>query len=330
MNPTAGGENLTLGVEDWLDVIDREYLSTFIKDGGSAVKFAVTPEAQRSALREKLRLRSENLDYATVVLHAEQCRVHMPQDIFYAMASQLDWRLLARRLILRLLEEKDYYVEGIDPENTFDILGAVAQANDLDPQFILPELRLLLQNEVFKNPNMMRAFRLAMLHLCRLERGPPDQRTYAGQPLLDWLTGVNPRIGSVRHFQIHTPINRTTARYFIESTLYWVRHAGHAGTLIMLDNARVTIQRNPRDGQRYFTRAMTMDHYEVLRELIDDADRLPGLLLIVITDEKFTHDDPQDKKSRGWGIYQALQTRVMDDVRDRHLVNPVAALVRLP
>ena len=315
----------TVVIDEWLDVVDREYLSTFIKDGGSAVKFAVAGEERRTALREALKPRCKELNYVFVMLDAAACRVHMPQDIFFALAAQLDWRLLARRLILRLLAEKDYRVEGVDPGNAVNIVDAVARANDLDFQFVLSELRVMLQDEVFKNPNMARAFRVAMTHLCRMERGMPTQEEYAGQPLLDWLTGTNTRIGNVRSFQVHTPINRTTARYFIESTLYWVRRAGYAGTVILLDNARVTVPRNPQDGQRYYTRAMTMDHYEVLREFIDDVDRLSGSLVVVATDEAFV----DEHSARGWGIYAALRTRVMDDVRDRNIVNPVASLVRL-
>ena len=315
----------TIAIDEWLGVVDREYLSTFIKDGGAAVKFAVADEERKSILREALKPRCAELDYVFVALDAITYRVHMPQDIFFALASQLDWRRLARRLILRLLAEKDYRVEGIDPENTANIIDAVARANDLDSQFILPELRLKLQDEVFKNPNMARAFRVAMTHLCRMERESSAQGDFAGQPLLDWLTGTNTRIGNVRPFQVHTPINRTTARYFIESTLYWIRRAGYSGTVILLDNARVTVPRNPRDGQRYYTRAMTMDHYEVLREFIDDVDRLSGTLLMVVTDEAFV----DEHSARGWGIYAALRTRVMDDVRDKRIVNPVAALVRL-
>ena len=71
-----------------------------------------------------------------------------------------------------------------------------------------------------------------------------------------------------------------------------------------------------------------MEHYELLREFIDGLDRLTGTLLVVVTSHDFL-DDSSDRRSRGYGIYQALRTRVLDDVRDRNLVNPVASLVRL-
>jgi len=167
---------------------------------------------------------------------------------------------------------------------------------------------------------MARDFKVAMTHLCAsLDSGESDQ------PLLDWLTGDNPRISNVRPFSIRTSINRTTARHFIESALYWARHAGVAGTAVLLENSRVTVARNPRDGKRYYTRPMTIDHYELLREFIDDVDRLASTLLVVVTNYDFI----DEQAARGWRIYSALQTRIMDDVRDRNLVHPVAALVRL-
>ena len=142
------------------------------------------------------------------------------------------------------------------------------------------------------------------------------------------LTGDNPRISNVRPFSIYTSINRATARYFIESALYWIRYVGCAGTVMLLDNARVTLARNPRDGRRYYTRPMAMDHYELLREFIDGVDRLAGTLLIVVANSDFD-DDTNERRSRGFGIYQALRTRVMNDVHDKNRPNPVASLVRL-
>ena len=315
----------TISTDEWLGAIEREYLSTFIKDGGAAVKFAVTAEERTPALREALKRRCETLDYVFVALDAITSRVHMPQDVFFGLASQVDWRLAARRVILRLLAERDYRVDGIDPNGAGNVIGAIARANGIETPSVLAELRPALQNEVAKNANMTRAFRNAMRQLCLNERETGEPGQYTAQPLLDWLTGTNKRIGNVKPFHIHTVINRITARHFIESALYWVRCAGYAGTVILLNNARVTLARNPRDGRRFYTRAMTMDHYELLREFIDGVDRLSGTLLVVVPGYDFI----DDQFARGWSLYPALRTRVMDDVRDKELVNPVAALVRL-
>ena len=317
----------TIPVGDWLRHIDGEYLSTFIRDGGASIKFAVTSGESGRKLHDAVERRCRALDYVFVALDAAKLRAHMPQDLFFELARQVEWRRLARRLILRLAAERGYGIGGIDPCDGGNVFEAVGALNGLEPIFVLNEIRKLVQEEVFNNREMARDFRTAMTHLCLGEDVRGDGE-HAARPVLDWLTGENTRLGNVRPFSIYTGINRTTARYLIESGFHWVRQAGCSGTVILLDNRRVTVARNPRDGLRYYTRAMAMDHYELLREFIDGVDRLAGALVIVATGEGFLDDGP-GSGSRGFGIYEALKTRVMDDVRDRNLVNPVASLVRL-
>ncbi len=323
----------TIALQEWLQVIDEEYLSTFVADGGASVKFAVpSSEKSKEDLYEKVKIRCRKSDYLFIEVNAEVARAHMPQDIFFTLARQVDWRLLARRMILRMAAGQGYRVDGIYPHKNIDAFGdeinvfdAIANANDLEASFVIREIRPKIQNAVFKNTKMTRDFRVCMSQLCLQEdiRGE-----YTGQPLLDWLKGDNMRISGVRPFAIHTSINRNTARYFIESALYWIQHVGYAGTVVMFDNSRVTLARNPKDGLRYYTRPMTMEHYELLREFVDGVDRLTGALLVVVSNHRFL-DDGSDRGTRGYGIYQALRTRVMDDVRDRNRVNPAASLVRL-
>ena len=316
----------TIALADWLRVIDDEYLSSYVKEGGSAVKFAIAPDELKSGLYAEMEARCRAVGYEVVKLDAKEraMRAHMPQDIFFGLARQIDWRRLARRLILRFASERGYEVANIDSsgEGVFD---AIAEAHRLEPGFVLGEIRPEIQNAVARNSSMARDFRVCMSHLCLLEYSRGD---YNGQPLLDWLRGYNTRISNIRPFAIHTNINRTTARYFIESALFWVSYAGCAGTVILFDNSRVTVPRNPRDDFRYYTRAMTLEHYELLREFIDSVDKLKATLLVVVTNQDFL-DESALRSSRGYGIYPALQTRVMDDVRDRGRVNPLSALVRL-
>ena len=315
----------TIPLDSWLQSINEEYLSTFVKDGGSSIKFAVAPEELRAGLSAAIEARCRTLDYVFVKLDAAEMRAHMPQDIFFRLANQVDWRLLARRMILRLAEKRHYRVGEIDPGASGNVFDVIAKANGTDLDFFLSAIRPEIQNRVYRNIHMSKDFRVAMSHLC-LNENTREGGEYDGRPLLDWLTGENTRIGGVRPFSIYTAINRTTARYFIESALYWIRHTGCAGTVILLDNSRVTLARNPKDGLRYYSKAMALDHYELLREFVDDVDRLVGTLLVVATSPEFLDEDT---KSRGYGIYTALRTRVMDDVRDRNLVNPIASLVRI-
>ena len=315
----------SIPLDDWLQVINAEYLSSFVPKGGASVKFVVTPEELKGDLYGQVKAKCRESDYLFVKLDATESRAHMPQDFFFGLARQVDWRLLARRMILRLAAEQGYKDCGIDPRGADNVFDAIARANGLESQFVLGEIRPRIQNRVFRNREMAKDFRVCMSHLCLNE----DTRgEYTGQPLLDWLTGNNTRVSSVRPYSIYTTINRTTARYFIESALFWIHCVGYAGTVILFDNSRVTVARNPKDGLRYYTRPMAIEHYELLREFIDSVDRLTGTLMVIVTNLGFL-DDSTGRGSRGYGMYQALLTRVIDDVRDRNLVNPIASLVRL-
>lgn len=313
-------------VDDWLRVIDDEYLRDFVREGGASIKFAVTSEELRSKLAEGLEARCRESNYTFVELDAARLRAYMPQDILFNLAAQVDWRRLARQAILNIARRIGHRVDGIDPSDPANIYHAIAAADGLEAPFIMNPIWRGIQDEVFKSPRMARDFRVAMSYLCREENSKPGGEYYGGKPLVDWLTGAETRIGPLRPFHIYTTINRATARTFLESALYWIRYVTGSGTVMMLDNSRVMLARNPKDGKRYYTRAMAVDHYELLREFIDGVDRLNSALIVIATDQRFLD---QSSRSRGYGIYSALRTRVMNDVRDRNLVNPIASLVRL-
>lgn len=318
----------TISVDDWLRFIGDEYLSGFIREGGAAVKFVIPPAEQKGYLSAAFKQRCRELGYLCIELDAARpdTRAYMPQDLFFRLAEQVDWRRLARRAVRRLAESSGLAVAGIDPTAADNIYSAIAHANGIETASVYRDLRPLLETEVIKNPGMAKDFRVAMERLC-VGENVDHPKGYATEPILDWLKGVaNPN--RVRSFSIYTPINRTTARYFIESALYWIRWTGYSGTGLLLDNSRVTVNRDPRDGHKYYTRAMTLEHYELLREFIDGVDRLTAALLVVASSPEFLDEDA-GSRSRGYGIYPALRTRVMDDVRDRNLVNPAASLVRL-
>ena len=310
---------------DWLDQIERDYLTTFVQRGGAAVKFVVGNGRQRSELRTGLTRIADDLGYLVLTADAPSHRFHMPQDLFFALAAQVDWRLAARRYLMKLLEREGYQTDGVTASEEH-ALAAVAERNGIGKEFLFTALNPRLQRHVFFDANMAKDFRVAMSHLCLMERSV--EAPYPGQAIIDWLTGANTRISNVKPFSIYNPINRTTARHLLRSAFYWFSKVGYPGTVVILDSARVTERTRPSDGSRYYTRAMTMDFYEILREFIDSADLLAATLIVSCSDVAFL-DQEADRQSRGVGIYPALQTRIIDDVRDKRMENPAAALCRL-
>ena len=82
-----------LSISDWLHTLESEYLSSFIKDSGSSVKFAVTDSDHLlyESCREVAQ-RCRELGYIVIELDSAKTRFHMPQDIFFGIANQVDWR----------------------------------------------------------------------------------------------------------------------------------------------------------------------------------------------------------------------------------------------
>lgn len=309
-----------------MDVIGNEYLQGFVKDGGSSIKFAVPVREDLGPLLENsFRSMASNLGYMVVSVDSGETRVHMPQEIFFRIANQIDWRLLTRRIVLRLCDGLPYHTDTIDPENETRVLEAISATNAVEASQISLDLRRLLPQAVTQNRNMSRDFRLAMTHLCLTEIDGAGQDQEA-VPLIEWLTGLNKRISNVRRYSIYNSIIRTNARHLLESLLYWVRFTGYSGTVVLLNNSRVLLRRNPRDGLSFYSRSAAMDHYELLRELIDSTDRLEGLFMVVLASEDFLDNDQSGK---GFFIYQALRARIGDEVQDRNQANPLSTLVRL-
>jgi hypothetical protein len=315
-----------LPLHKWLDVITSEYLDGFIRDGGASIKFAIPMEpGLGSKVVFEVSDIGARLNYLVVHVNASDTRVHLPQEIFFKVAEQIDWRYLSRRVIIRLMEERGYKVDGIEPDSDNSILGDIGEANALDEQFLIRELRPRLQEEIFLNRKLAKDFRVAMTYLCLAETSISGG-SYEGMPLIDWLKGTNRRVSSVRHYSIYNSINRTNAMYFFESLLHWIRYVGFSGLVALMDTSRVTLLRNPRDGLRFYTRSAVMDHYELLREFIDGTDQLESCLILILSNTEFLDEETM---SKGFGIYRALMTRIIDEVRDTTLVNPMSSLVRL-
>ena len=331
---TASGAGGGVGVSrspvtapaDWLNVIRREYLESFVRDGGSAIKIAVPRDPQaRNTVADGLVQSGQDLGFLVAQVNAADTGVHMMDRLFFDIARQIPWRTLSQRVVVRIASDK---IPAAPQDGDGSLLDRLAEANRLGTDFLLSELLPAIEDGVAKNRLLSRDFRVAVTQLCLSElRGGADGERRI-QAIIEWLDGSNNRVSAVRPYHIFSRVTRANARYFFESTLHWLRFAGYSGLLLVLDTARLTVARNPRDGKQYYTKAALLDAYEVQRQFIDATDRLHGCLIVVLPDAEFLADD-QSPRSRGIGAYEALKFRVIDEVRDRRLANPMASLVRL-
>jgi hypothetical protein len=308
----------------WLDFTRKEYLDSFVHDGGAAIKYPVPLDhTARELLLKNCQKLASDMGYVYVEISAAETKIHMVDELFYRIAQQLDWHQLTYRVLITLCEAEGY---NIPDQVNGPFVDNLAKTNRIDRNTILMDLRRKLGDRVFKQQTLARDFRVAMTQLCLSQLTGGQDATVTERVVTDWLTGRNKAVSAVKPYHIFNRISRTNARYLFESVLHWIKFAGYPGTVILLDIARLAIAKNPHDEHLYYTTASLLDAYEVLRQFIDTTDRLTHCLFVVVPDSEFLNEDSM---GRGLGRYEALKFRVFDEVRAQQHANPMTALVRV-
>ncbi|MDP9442169.1 MAG: ATP-binding protein [Actinomycetota bacterium] len=312
-----------LDVAGWLDFLVKEYLSDFIRRGGTAVKFAVVPPAAAKPLHDGLTRAGEAEGYLVARVEAETTKIHLIDQLFFAVARQIDWDGLAAVFV------RDAYATIAFPApDEGDLrVATVAQAHDVDERELYRSLRRQLEAGLLRDFALAQEFRLAMLRLCSAQVVASEVDDAERVAVLEWLRGELRQLSRLRSSLIFTRIGRHNARHMLVSLARWLTRTGRAGLVLDLDIARLSVARRPPAEEReglYYSKAGAMDAYEVLRQLIDSTDELSSCLAVVVAPPEFVLDE-----SRGLASYSALQLRIADEVRDRHRPNPFAAFVRL-
>ncbi|MBI2689785.1 MAG: DUF2791 family P-loop domain-containing protein [Acidobacteria bacterium] len=308
---------------EWLRHMEREYLRSYVREGGSAIKFAVPIEEDlRDGLIGGVVSAGARNAYPVAKVSAAETKVHMVEELFFRIAEQIPWAALCRNVIAKIAVEIGY--SWVEPSGG-PLYRRLAEANGVDPQMLQLELKQAIWKKVLKQGNLSKDFRTAMTHMCVAELSGGADGAMTMQILTEWLTGRNRAVSAVKPFQIFRKITRASGRHFHESLVNWVRLAGCPGLVIVLDAERLTVARNPHDNGLFYSKAAVLDAYEVLREFIDNAGRLSGCFIVVVPGGAFLDDG----QGRGGAAYEALKFRVFDEVRDKYLVNPMAALARI-
>jgi hypothetical protein len=184
----------------------------------------------------------------------------------------------------------------------------------------LPEKRLL------QDYRMNQEFRLAMIRLCQAQFGGDGVSPVPAEVIKEWLYRRLRRLVELKPALIFQKVARDNARHLLSSLSYWLHSAGKGGLVLI---SRCLVQRprpkEQQDDSRYYTLAMALDTYEVLRQFIDATDELEFFFLVVIAPPTFLHPDER----RGVYSYDALRMRIWDEIYDKQRVNPFSTLLRL-
>lgn len=317
----AGGAGLR--VEDYLHFVAEEYLADFVRDGGAAVKFVVPGDAGVAGrFHAGLATEAGRQAFQYARVDAAVTRLHLMDQLVFAVSRQLDWMALAADAVRTAYDDAAFPAAGSDLS-----VPSVAATHRVDVRELYRSVRRGLEQAVLADETLAHEFRRAMLRLCQAHLGMGDVLEPERAAVLGWLRGEKVPLPALRSSLIYVRIARHNARAMLVSTARWVARTSAGGLVLDLDLERLAEGRRPPAGERegcYYSKATTLDVYEVLRQLVDHADALDSTLVTVVLPPALVTDE-----ARGLPAYSALQLRIADEVRDRRRANPFAALVRL-
>ena len=313
-----------LKADDYAGFLAREYLAGYLPGGGAAVKVAVVGDGGAAdRLESALGTAAATHNDLFARISAETTRVHMVDQIFFAISRVIDWESVAAASVRAAYAEASFPV----PEGAGLTTTEIARHHDVDARELYRSVRRLLERSLLGNPLVATEMGRAMLRLAQAQLGGGDVDPAEHDAVLSWLHGELRSITTLRSALIYARIGRHNARAMLASAAALLLDAGYRGLVVCFDYGRLAEAKRPPVEARqgfYYSKAAVLDAYEVLRQFIDATDELRGVLVIAIVPPELMTDE-----TRGLPAYTALQLRVADEVRDRRRANPFAALVRL-
>jgi transposase-like protein len=312
-----------MGSDAYVAFLGEQYLASYLSAGGGSVKLVVAGDAGVADRFERsLCAVADQRQCLTVHLSAETTRAHMIDQVFFAVARQVDWDRIAAAVVS--IAYDDIAVPATPGRLT---VAEVAADHDLDARELYRSVRRQLEHTLLLDTSLPRELRRALLRLAQAQLGSGDVHPDEARVVRDWLTGEPVGLRDLRAVMIYARIGRHNARSMLTSVGRLLLRAGHRGLVLHVDLARLAEARRPPVPERtgtYYTKANVLDAYELLRQLIDATDDLVGMLVVAVVPPDLVSDE-----RRGLLSYAALHLRVADEVRDRRRANPFASLVRL-
>ena len=311
-------------IDDYVAFLDRDYLHGYVDGGGAALKFVVPPDdGSATEFVERFGEVAQRARFQVANVDSAKTRVHLLEQVFFAVARQVDWDGLATVATHAALASAGYP----PPADGRLALDGIAAHYRVDPRELKRDVDRQLQAGVHRDYDMVQEFRTAMLRLCQaqLRSGQVVDAEHAA--VLDWLRGDLRQISVLKSALIFRRIGRHNARHLLFSLAHWLAVNDRAGLAVVLDIRRLGFARRPIPEERhgyYYTKASLLDAYEVLRQLVDNTDEMANCIFVVVGSPAFLSDTP-----RGLDAYQALKLRIFDEVRDVNRDNPFSSLVRL-
>jgi hypothetical protein len=302
-----------------------------------------------------------HLDPALLDAADKRPDLHRIDKFFFAVTSEVDWKAWAAMQARRYLSERGIHLaEG----RALGDLEQIALDNDRDPQDLLNQYQRELATPQIRDTRLSIEFRIAITALGRALLIPDAVTPTTEEVLLGWFAGrsLPGAASALKKVQIYERINLANARPMLVSFCRWLPQTGHAGLAVTLDFRpyeykriakgkrqaeqlalvrealargasaeeleRLAAEENRAEPEVFYSDAAYMQMLTMIRRFLDEIDRFERFLLVILTSPNFYKDKTLDPTvKRCYFDYDALQTRIGQEVHDARYANPAASLV---
>lgn len=302
---------------------EREYLSGYVGQGGSSVKWLRGREGSgKSRLLDQVVSCARDAGYMTAKAQAGSGSLGRFDDLYREMMGQTPLDALAQgiaRAAAHRVGAGAWRPEaGVSVEQYLREQGRPGGAVDDD---VARCFDFLYASRNLDAPVAAAARRLAMPYVADSPQARHEAET-AGR----WLRGHKLQAAERRHTGIYLTLDRYSARDVLRSVLHLLQLCGMPGMVWTIDRLEALLASRgvaALDGADaaspalgvYYTAKRRLDAYEGMRELIDEGGHLPGLM-IVCAGRPEVYDDER----AGLASYPALAMRVQTEI-DADAVN---------
>lgn len=289
--------------------------------------------------------------------------LHRIDRFFFQTTQEVDWKGWAALQAQQYLASRGIHLEE---GRALGDLEQIAFDNGRDPQDLLNQYQRELALMQSRDPRLSLEFRTAITALGRALLIPDAVSPTTEEVLLGWFGGLSlPGAASaLKKVQIYERINIANARPMLASFCHWLPQSGHAGLVVTLDFrpyefkkiakgkrqaeqlqqvreaiargasaeelARLAEEHESAEPELFYSDAAYMQMLTLIRRFIDEIDRFERFLLVILTSPNFYKDKTLDPTvKRCYFDYDALQTRIGQEVHDARHANPAASLVQL-
>ena len=315
-------QELSVGIDFILDFWKDKYLSNYISQGGSKIKFVTGRNGSgKTHFLQLLSIEAEKMNYISVTLSAKETWLHDFKEIYATVLKKINLMDRLKLISFEVVRQLGYDPLLIPDGMTFvDYLSSIGQLGPLTKR----EIRQQLEHMFLLNPLLDNNFAFACSLLVGGLLGHPVLEEPNKRLLLLWLEGDREaHLSSIRRLGLSpSKINRYNSRHMLRSLVELCRMAGYNGVVISIDNMEILVSKDNVENIHY-TRMKREDAYESMRELIDEIDTLKNTMFVFSFDHRLIDDDTNGLKS-----YQALWMRIQNEV-DSTRFNRFADIVDL-